>query len=72
MPKEWGFEVHHRKPLEGGGTNGFANLIIMKKDPCHTALSGEYEILMDGVNDVGKSRTIDFPLFDGKVVYDGN
>ena len=70
MPKDWGFEVHHRVPSEGGGTNDFSNLIVMRKSPYHDALSREYGILTQGLEE-GKTRTIDFPLFEGKVIYNG-
>ena len=70
MPRAWGFEIHHRVPIEGGGTNDFGNLMVIRKEPYHDALSREYGILMEGVGP-GESRTIDFPLFEGTVVYNG-
>lgn len=37
-----GFQVHHRLPLDDGGTNHFSNLILMRNDIEHTAIHGRY------------------------------
>jgi hypothetical protein len=30
-----GYQVHHKLPLDDGGTNGFDNLVLIKNDPFH-------------------------------------
>ncbi|MDG9882466.1 HNH endonuclease [Pseudomonas sp. GD04058] len=37
-----GYEVHHRLPLDDGGTNAFSNLILMRNDIEHIAVHGRY------------------------------
>jgi hypothetical protein len=63
-----GWSVHHKQPIEVGGTNDFENLLLIK-DRWHTPLSVEQNRLMAGANDF---QTIDthFPLFDGLFIYD--
>ena len=29
-----GWQVHHKIPLEGGGTNDFSNLVLIQNEPC--------------------------------------
>jgi hypothetical protein len=65
-----GFQVHHKKPLAGGGDNSFDNLIIMKQSPYHAALTTEQNRNVGDLA-VGEEREIDFPLFTGLSVYSG-
>jgi hypothetical protein len=37
-----GYQVHHRLPLDDGGTNAFDNLILMRDDVEHRAVHGYY------------------------------
>lgn len=37
-----GYEVHHRLPLDDGGTNAYDNLILMRDDVEHRAVHGYY------------------------------
>lgn len=37
VPSEW--QVHHKIPLDDGGTNAFDNLILIQYSPYHSALS---------------------------------
>jgi len=37
-----GYEVHHRMPLDDGGTNAYDNLILMRNDVEHRAVHGYY------------------------------
>ncbi|MFW8412658.1 HNH endonuclease signature motif containing protein, partial [Klebsiella pneumoniae] len=34
-----GWQVHHKIPLDDGGTNAFDNLILIQYSPYHSALS---------------------------------
>jgi hypothetical protein len=64
------FQVHHKKPLDGGGDNAFDNLIIMKQSPYHAALTTEQQRYVGDLQ-VGEERQIDFALFTGMSVYIG-
>jgi uncharacterized protein len=61
-----GFQVHHRIPLDDGGTNDFSNLVLIKNDPYHTALTNRQIELTAGMKD-GDVRTLDFPVVEGFV-----
>ncbi|MFA8324525.1 HNH endonuclease signature motif containing protein [Burkholderia ubonensis] len=37
-----GYQVHHRMPLDDGGTNAYENLILMRDDVEHRAVHGYY------------------------------
>lgn len=71
MPKDPGFEVHHKVPLEGGGDNSFDNLLVIKADPFHKALTREYDILTAGWK-AGDSGIFKFSLFQSVFAYGGN
>jgi len=34
-----GYQVHHKVPLDFGGTNDFQNLVLIKQDPYHSAIT---------------------------------
>ena len=65
VPKD--FEVHHKKPRVMGGGNEDGNLMLIKaKDPnLHTQLSQLQDRLTGDLQE-GMSRTLDFPMFEGK------
>ncbi|MGF1632932.1 MAG: HNH endonuclease signature motif containing protein, partial [Phycisphaerae bacterium] len=64
------FQVHHIKPLDGGGDNSFDYLIIIRQQPYHAALTTEQQRYVGDLG-VGEEREIDFPLFSGMVVHNG-
>lgn len=61
-----GFQVHHKLPLDDGGTNSFDNLVLIKNDPHHIALTNAQRTLV-GDLEVGQSRQVDFPVPRGFV-----
>ncbi len=66
-----GYEVHHKIPLDGGGTNDFDNLILIKKDPYHKVLTNTQRTLTSGL-DVGDTIALDsWPIPEG-YIYTGN
>lgn len=65
VPQGW--QVHHKLPLDDGGTNAFDNLVLIRNDPQHIALTNAQRELV-GDLEVGQSRQIDFPVPPG-VVY---
>lgn len=52
-----GWQVHHKLPLDDSGTNAFDNLILMKNDPYHQALTN-YQFNMTRDMIVGESRIV--------------
>ncbi len=61
-----GWQVHHKLPLDDGGTNDFSNLVLIKNDPYHIALTNTQRSLV-GDLEVGQSRQIEFPVPHGSV-----
>gem|GEM_PF-4225405 len=63
-PKGW--QVHHNLPLDDGGTNDFANLVLIKNDPYHKAVTNEQNSQTRGL--VPKqSKTINWPMFEDDI-----
>jgi hypothetical protein len=56
---EW--EVHHKIPLDDGGTNSFDNLVLIKNDPYHKKLTRTQFESTKGLQ-VGETRTISLPV----------
>ena len=61
-----GWQVHHKVPLDDGGTNTLSNLILIKNDPAHKIITNEQNKLVKGLLE-GQTREIDFPIPDGFV-----
>ncbi|WP_224247479.1 HNH endonuclease signature motif containing protein [Hyalangium gracile] len=59
-----GYQVHHKLPLDDGGTNDFDNLVLIKNHPYHKVLTNAQGELTGGL-DAGQSRLVDFPVVDG-------
>lgn len=62
-----GYQVHHKLPLDDGGTNDFSNLVLIRNDPMHIGLTNAQRSLVGDLA-VGESRRVDFPVPPG-VVY---
>jgi hypothetical protein len=61
-PGEW--QVHHKLPLDDGGTNVHDNLVLIKNNPYHQELTNAQRTLTNGLK-VGESRAIKWPVPDG-------
>ncbi len=61
-----GYQVHHKLPLDDGGTNDFKNLILIKNDPYHKVLTNSQKELTKGLN-VGESINIKWPIPEGSI-----
>lgn len=61
-----GYQVHHKLPLDDGGTNDFDNLVLIQNSPYHTALTNAQRELV-GDLPVGGSREVDFPVPEGTI-----
>ena len=62
-----GWQVHHKLPLDDGGTNDFSNLVLIENEPWHKAITNAQLRLTRGLRP-GQSRPVDFPVVPG-VVY---
>lgn len=61
-PKNW--QVHHKLPLDDGGTNSFDNLVLIKNDPYHKVITNAQRGLAKGLKP-GQTKEVDFPVPDG-------
>ena len=61
-----GWQVHHKLPLDDGGTNDFSNLLLIKNEPYHKVLTNAQRELTRGLG-VGQTRVVDFPTPPGFV-----
>ncbi|MBC1564831.1 T7SS effector LXG polymorphic toxin [Listeria booriae] len=61
-----GYQVHHKLPLDDGGTNDFKNLILIKNDPFHKVLTNTQKTLTKDLN-VGETKKIDWPIPKGSI-----
>jgi len=59
-----GYQVHHKLPLDDGGTNDFNNLVLIKNDPYHKTITNYQNSLTKGLYP-GKSINVDWPIPNG-------
>ena len=64
VPQGW--QVHHKKPLDDGGDNTFNNLVLIKNDPYHQAITNAQKRLVGDLKP-GEARTVDFPIPEGSI-----
>ena len=55
-----GFQVHHKIPLDDGGTNQFSNLVLIRNQSEHTAITAYQNSTIRQLAR-GETRRIDFP-----------
>jgi hypothetical protein len=61
---EW--SVHHKLPLDDGGDNSFDNLVLIKNDPYHKAITNEQLALVKDLSP-GETKVIDWPIPEGPI-----
>lgn len=61
-----GYQVHHKLPLDDGGTNDMDNLILIKNDPYHKAITNEQNSLTKGLTP-GETKKINWPIPNGEI-----
>lgn len=61
-----GWQVHHKLPLDDGGTNAHSNLVLIKNDPYHLAFNNVQRQATRGMG-AGETRVIDWPTPNGFV-----
>ncbi|MDQ7821324.1 MAG: HNH endonuclease signature motif containing protein [Candidatus Eremiobacteraeota bacterium] len=58
-----GFQVHHKLPLDDGGTNDFSNFVLIRNKPAHQAITNyqtqQIEGMPDGTDEV---RHMEWPM----------
>ena len=59
-----GYQVHHKLPLDDGGTNSFDNLVLIKNDPYHIGITNAQSTLVGDLQ-VGQSARVDWPVVPG-------
>jgi hypothetical protein len=64
VPQGW--QVHHKKPLDDGGDNSFNNLVLIKNDPYHQAITNAQKRLVGDLTP-GQTRAVDFPIPEGSI-----
>ena len=61
-----GWEVHHKLPLDDGGENTFENLVLIKTDPHHKAITNWQNKVARGIKE-GEFKEVDWPYIEGFV-----
>ncbi|CAI6269076.1 HNH endonuclease signature motif containing protein [Bacillus inaquosorum] len=61
-----GYQVHHKLPLDDGSTNDMDNLILIKNDPYHKAITNEQNSLTKGLTP-GETKKINWPIPNGEI-----
>ncbi|MDO6819029.1 PAAR-like protein [Zobellia sp. 1_MG-2023] len=64
VPKD--YQVHHKYPLDDGGTNEIDNLVLIKNDPYHKALTNHQNAVTRGMT-AGDTRNVNWYTMEGSV-----
>lgn len=65
IPQGW--QVHHKLPLDDGGTNDYANLVLIKNEPFHKVITNAQNAATRGMTE-GQTRQIEqWPIPPGFV-----
>lgn len=58
------YQVHHKLPLDDGGSNDFDNLVLIRTDPCHKIITKYQNSATKGLI-AGESIEIEWPIPNG-------
>ena len=61
-----GWQVHHKIPLDGGGTNDFSNLVLIQNEPYHKVLTNYQNSVMKDMNE-GDIIVVAWPQPNGNI-----
>lgn len=61
-----GWQVHHKIPLDDGGTNNLKNLMLIKNEPYHKSITVYQNSFAKGMKELDILE-IKFPIFDGNI-----
>ena len=64
IPQGW--QVHHKLPLDDGGTNDFSNLVLIQNEPYHKVITNAQNAATRGMTE-GQTRVLDWPIPSGFV-----
>ncbi len=64
LPKGW--QVHHKIPLEMGGTNDFSNLVLIQNEPYHKVFTNYQKQVMYGMKE-GNTVKVTWPQPNGNI-----
>jgi hypothetical protein len=56
-----GYQVHHKIPIDDNGTNDFSNMVLIKNDPAHKAITNHQMHLTEGMQE-GDTRSLKWPV----------
>ncbi len=57
-------QVHHKLPLDDGGDNSEQNLLLIKNDPYHLAITNYQNVATEGMSP-GDTRILQWPMHNG-------
>jgi hypothetical protein len=60
------YQVHHKLPLDDGGDNSFDNLMLIKNDPYHLAITNVQNAATRKMMPT-ETRIVQWPIFNGSV-----
>jgi len=60
------WQVHHKLPLDDGGDNSFDNLMLIKNDPYHQAITNLQNSVTNGMQ-AGDTLKLQWPVYKGFV-----
>lgn len=63
-PKGW--QVHHKLPLDDGGTNAMDNLILIKNEPYHKTITNFQNTFAKQLN-AGEVKKVEWPIPEGNI-----
>ena len=63
-PKGW--QVHHKLPLDGGGTNAMDNLVLIKNEPYHKTITNFQNTFAKQLNN-GEIKKVEWPIPEGNI-----
>lgn len=61
-----GWQVHHKLPLDDGGTNDLDNLVLIQNHPSHKAVTN-YQNSFSRNMEEGETRTVNWPVIQNRV-----
>lgn len=61
-----GWQVHHKLPLDDGGTNDPSNLVLIKNDPYHKVITNFQNAFAKTLSP-GETKVVEFPIPEGNI-----
>lgn len=59
-----GWQVHHKLPLDDGGTNSLDNLVLIQNEPYHKVITNYQNSVTKGFQ-IGELNQVEWPMIDG-------